>query len=169
MVGLNLVKPRRGHWIKALKKRSWVLLSYLLCPLSLCPTLPPLPSYFLSSLFHFLFVSLSARIHTRSSALSHYIALSLSLVFYMFFYISLSHYLLSFTHSQVNEDAFCEVSERGDGNGPLAWQQSVLWGEGAGLWYQKSALHRHLQGWHGAGAEGARHQGIYTNTEVQSL
>lgn len=79
---LNLVNPRKGHWIKALKKRSQVLLSYLLCPLSLCPTLPPLPSYFLSSLFTF---SLCLFLHASIPVLL------LSLI------ISLSHYLLSFT------------------------------------------------------------------------
>lgn len=74
-----------------------------------------------------------------------------------------------FTCSQASEDAFCKVSERGDGDGPLAWQQPVLWGQGVGLWNQKSALHRHLQGWYWAGAQGARHQGIRVTETLHTV
>lgn len=61
--------------------------------------------------------------------------------------------------SQADKNAFTKVPEGRAGDGPLARQQPVLRGEGAKLRRQESALHRHLQGRHGAGAAGAGHQG----------
>lgn len=91
------------------------------------------------------FISFPVFFPAACSSICHILLLSLSLSSLISIFSStLTLYLLFFTDSQVNEDAFCEVSERGDGDGPLAWQQPILWGQGAGLWCQKSALHGHL-------------------------